>query len=438
MDNNHLIALEKSILSTCIFEIDEIQEISKNLNYKDFYLPSHQIIYKTILNLYENDLPIDEIFIRKNISQKDISDAELISIFSVNPISNISSYIDEIKEQSNLRKLDSLIVKIRKNMISNLSFEDIVSDIEKTIESLDSNNNYRITCSKEIVDKVLENMEKVANSNMVGQITGLESLDNIVNGFEDGDLIVIAARPSMGKTSLISTLATQMLSDGNGVLIESLEMPAWKIMQRLISFRSGELLMDIKKGLVQNPDKFRESTDFFARENLVINDKTNPTLKELTTRIKFVLRKNKEIKNIFVDHTGKIALNGKTREDIEIGHITNGLKKIARDFNVRVFLLQQLNRSLESRDNKRPMLSDLKNSGNIEEDADVVLGLYRDSYYKQEFDNKTDKIENAEIIVLKNRDGKIGTAYVSFDGKCAKFQNKKEVHFEPVILNYED
>lgn len=127
---------------------------------------------------------------------------------------------------------------------------------------------------------------------------------------------------------------------------------------------------------------------------------------------------------------------GKTREDIEIGHISAMLKKIARDYNIRVFLLQQLNRGVESRDDKRPMLSDLKNSGNIEEDADIVLGLYRESYYKRKKTSMFEKpIEDAEIIVLKNRDGEVATANVSFEGKSARFIDRKET--DPIIVEFE-
>jgi replicative DNA helicase len=144
----------------------------------------------------------------------------------------------------------------------------------------------------------------------------------------------------------------------------------------------------------------------------------------LQTKIKKVLRKNKNIKNIFIDHTGKIKLPGKTREDIEIGYITNVLKKIAREHKIRIFLLQQLNRTLESRDDKRPILSDLKNSGNIEEDADIVLGLYRESYYKSSKSKEKEKDETkAEIIVLKNRNGKLGTANVYFKMSRSCFKN---------------
>ena len=216
-------------------------------------------------------------------------------------------------------------------------------------------------------------------------------------------------------------------------------MPRKKILSRLIAAKSGEGLGDLKKGLVKNLEKFNEAIEFFENTDLIIEDKAYPTAFELQNRIKATLRKNPNIKNIFVDHTGKILLAGKTREDIEIGHISAMLKKIARDYNIRVFLLQQLNRSLESRENKRPMLSDLKNSGNIEEDADIVLGLYRDSYYKKDKEKASmfsqTPIEDAEVIVLKNRDGRVGRAKVSFEGKCARFINR--VENEPFIVEFE-
>jgi len=254
------------------------------------------------------------------------------------------------------------------------------------IENIENETLQKIPSIKDTIKEIKEDMKKASlnGSKILGQSSGLDALDNIIGAFEDGDLIVIAARPSMGKTSIISTIATQALKDKNGVLIESLEMPRKKIVSRLIASKSGESLTDLKKGLIRNIDNFNEAVDFYENSELIIHDKAYPTILELQNRIKATLRQNPNIKNVFIDHTGKIQLLGKTREDIEIGHISAMLKKIARDYNIRVFLLQQLNRSLESRENKRPMLSDLKNSGNIEEDADIVLGLYRDAYYKKE------------------------------------------------------
>ena len=299
----------------------------------------------------------------------------------------------------------------------------------------------QIPTIRDTIKEFKADMQKALDggAKILGQSSGLEALDNIIGAFEDGDLIVIAARPSMGKTSIISNIAIKALEEGRGVLIESLEMPRKKIVSRLIAARSQESLTDLKRGLVKNKDNFNAAVEFFENSNLIIHDKAYPTILELQNRIKATIRRNPDIKNIFVDHTGKIQLLGKTREDIEIGHISAMLKKIARDYNIRVFLLQQLYRSLESRENKRPMLSDLKNSGNIEEDADIVLGLYRDSYYKKDKDKPTifneNAVEDAEILVLKNRDGRVGVAKVSFEGRSARFLNR--VNTEPTIIEFE-
>lgn len=435
--NNTIINIEKAILSTIIFNPILIDEINEILSADDFIMPINKTIYQEMNELNKKDLPIDEEFLRNNIKHIQIDNA-LIEILSANAISNHIAYCEELKEFSKKRKINLLFTEIKKILNENNSnSEDIINKINLELENIDLNNKTKEISTKEILTELLSDMNKAAlNEDVLGQKSGLKALDNIIGAFEDGDLIVIAARPSMGKTSIISAITNQSLKDGHGVLIESLEMPAKKILARLISSRSGENLSNIKKGLLSNKEKFNEASNFFACENLIINDGTYPTLTQLQNRIKKALRKNKKIKNIFVDHTGKIQLDGKTREDIEIGQITNSLKKIARDNNIRVFLLQQLNRSVESRDNKRPMLSDLKNSGNIEEDADVVLGLYRDSYYKAKeksmFENN---IENAEIIILKNRDGETRTAKVSFEGRCARFIDRIEANI-PVIIEF--
>jgi replicative DNA helicase len=435
--NNTIINIEKAILSTIIFNPILIDEINEILNVDDFIMPINKIIYQEMNELNKKDLPIDEEFLRNNINHTHIDNA-IIEILSANAISNHIAYCEELKEFSKKRKINLLFTEIKNILNENsTNSEDIINKINLELENIDLSNKTKDISTKEILSELLSDMNKAAlNEDVLGQKSGLKALDNIIGAFEDGDLIVIAARPSMGKTSIISAITNQSLNDGHGVLIESLEMPAKKILARLISARSGENLSNIKKGFISNKEKFNEAANFFACENLIINDGTYPTLTQLQNRIKKALRKNKKIKNIFIDHTGKIQLDGKTREDIEIGQITNSLKKIARDNNIRVFLLQQLNRSVESRDNKRPMLSDLKNSGNIEEDADVVLGLYRDSYYKAKeksmFENK---IENAEIIILKNRDGETRTAKVAFEGRCARFVDRVESDI-PVIIEF--
>ena len=434
MDLTYSINIEKAILSAVIFSPDEIYVVSQILEVDDFYLKAHQDIYKIMLDLHANGMPIDEDLIRKRGEGKDFNDQILIEILATNPITNVEAYCIEIKEDSRIRKIQDLTKKIPRYILENEKSNDVLHILQKDIEQIENSSLGAATTTKDLISQVMKDMQIAANndSKILGQASGLVALDNIIGAFEDGDLVIIAARPSMGKTSIISTLTIKSLLDKNGVLIESLEMPAKKIMMRLISSKSGEGLSDLKKGLVKNKEAFLDAVDFFEKSELFIHDKSYPTLTELQSRIKATLRKNPNIKNIFVDHTGKIQLLGKTREDIEIGQISAMLKKIARDYKIRVFLLQQLNRSVESRDNKRPILSDLKNSGNIEEDADIVLGLYRESYYKKDkskealYDINQVYEEDVEIIVLKNRDGKVGTAKVSFEGKTTRFVDKKE------------
>jgi len=447
IDHKYLSSIEKSVLGAFLYDPLAIEEFVGKLKPEDFYTIAHQHIYRTMLNLYQEDIPIDEDFIRKRINKKDVSDNVLLEVLSTTPIVNIAAYIDEIIDNSKKRKLLNLTVEIKKIVYeNNIKSDDILSVIAKNVHEIEADITHTLS-SKELVDSLKQKMLDTANNGNViqGQTSGLKELDNKIGAFEDGDLIVIAARPSMGKTSIISTITERILENKSGVLIESLEMPAIKIVQRLIASRSGEHLSDLKKGYIKNIETFNEATAFFSNDNLVIHDSAYPTINQLQSRIKSVLRKNQNVKNIFVDHTGKILLDGKTREDIEIGQITSMLKKVARDFNIRVFLLQQLNRSVESRDNKRPMLSDLKNSGNIEEDADIVLGLYRDSYYKQNKKKNSDDlvptepkkekhIEKAEILILKNRDGEIGTVPVAFEAQCARFINQTSDMYQKVMI----
>jgi replicative DNA helicase len=437
----HSLSIEKTVLSSIMFRSDEIYTVSEILEVEDFYLKMHQEIYKIMLDLHNEGMPIDEEFIRKRGIGQSFNDANLIEILSTNPITNVEAYCFEIKEDSKIRKIQNLTKRIPIYIEEKNKSDDVLYILQKDIENIENQNIKNSLTSEDLISIVVKDMEKAAEngSKITGQSSGLKALDKKIGAFEDGDLIVIAARPSMGKSSIISTLTIQSLLDKKGVLIESLEMPAKKIMMRLISTKASENLNDLKKGLVKNRANFKEAIDFFSTTDLIIHDKSYPTLTELQSRIKSVLRKNPNIKNIFVDHTGKIQLLGKTREDIEIGQISAMLKKIARDYNIRVFLLQQLNRGLESRENKRPILSDLKNSGNIEEDADIVLGLYRDSYYKKKKEDTISIIpkiqEAAEIIILKNRDGETGTAHVGFEGSYVRFVDKEIT--QPLIVEFE-
>ena len=244
MDLTHSISIEKAILSSIIFNPDEIYSVATILEIDDFYLTAHQDIYKVMLELHNEDMPIDEDFIRRRAAGKDFNDVILIDILSSNPITNVEAYCIEIKEDSKLRKIQDISKKIPKYLSENLKSDDVLYSIQKDIEIIENQNLINVVSTKGLISEVIKDMKIAAEngSKIVGQSSGLKALDNIIGAFEDGDLIIIAARPSLGKTSIISTFAIQALLDKQGVLVESLEMPAKKIMMRLIATKSEENL----------------------------------------------------------------------------------------------------------------------------------------------------------------------------------------------------
>ncbi len=436
MNSVNNIDFERAVLSSILFDPSQLDDIVKELNHDDLYLPAHQKVFQVMTDLHRDDYPVDEEFVRKRLISKDVEDHVLIDILAANPITNTMAYVNEIKDGSTKRKLASLATSIKnftqdenKNGLDAL---DQVKDKLHDIEKNHSANTSTFTSSSDIAKQMKLNMELASKQGgVVGQRTGFFELDRKIGAFEPGDLIIIAGRPSMGKSCLMQDLATNVLKDGRGlkgVLLESLEMPAEKCFRRFISAMSGEYLNNIKKGTVSNLQEFNKAVDFYSNDkNLIIEDKP-ATTKELLRRVDNMLAKNPHIKDVFIDHTGKIGLEGTKREDIQIGEITNGLKNLAKKHEARMYLLQQLNRGVESRDNKRPMLSDLKNSGNIEEDADIVLFVYRASYYKADKEGVMESpISEAEVIIAKNRDGELGTARLDFEGRCARFKNKVKI-----------
>ena len=211
MDFINIVNIERLVLSSILFDYEQIFEVSLILKKDDFYLKAHQDIYEVMVSLHEEGLPIDEEFIRSRVSKNDFNNNILIDILSAKPIINCEAYCLEIKESSKLRKLEQL----SKNIISNVSNEknsqDIISNIQVNIENIENETLQNIPTIQDTIKELKEDMEKALNggAKILGQSSGLEALDNIIGAFEDGDLIVIAARPSMGKTSIISTISTK-------------------------------------------------------------------------------------------------------------------------------------------------------------------------------------------------------------------------------------
>ena len=419
------VSIEQSILSSIIFDNNLMDDIIPIISNDDFYIPQHGKIYKVMTELYYNDEPIDEDFLRKKISADEVSDITLIDILSKTPITNPNKYAKEVKESSTIRKLESFSNDVKKVLLEDKTIQEKTEDIENklfdiTIEKDD--NNKTLLESNEVMNNVLNKLEDAKKNNgPIGQKTDIVALDSIYGAIPPS-LIIVAARTSAGKTAFLSTLATNYIKKKDGVLIVTLEMPSDEIMERILSAVSGETLDDIQDGNIRNIEDFEAACRLIKNSNLIFDEKTRPTIKQLSKRIRKILSKNPDIKDVFIDHSDHIKINSNNRLDVEIGEITKECKAISREFKANVYLLHQLNRDLEKRTDKRPILSDLKNSGNVEQDADIILFLHNE-YYHHSDNSQIPDIIDAEIKVGKNRRGKVGIARVKFDRAHSYFKD---------------
>jgi len=431
LNSLYSINIERAVLSSILFDPSEYDEVMQILRPIDFYLPAHQKIFEAMGKLYNKHIPIDEEFLRKELNTKDVDDSVFIEILSTNSISNTAAYTREIKEESIKRALIGLTTIIKKSVIEeNKSAYDSIEEIQSSLntisdETIGKNKNKNI---QEIVDDFMCHYKEAAKSNdLIGVKSGIKELDNIVGTFAPGDLVVIAARPSMGKTALATTITNNALDQNESVLFDSLEMYADKLIQRLIANKAEENLIDLKKGVSKNHTNFIKTVNYFStNKNLILHDKSYVTINYLKAKalkyIREAKKENREIKHWFIDHLRYIKILGKEARHLEVGNITKELKAFAKEHGLVIYLLTQLNRDITGRRDFRPQLSDIRDSGSVEEDADIILFPHRDSYYKRaDKDGYESPINDAEIIVAKNRDGKTGIAKCMFNGPLTKF-----------------
>jgi len=435
MSNDLLIdlAIERAILSTFInncLETNLAYHIEK-LEPEDFYKLSHQKIFEAIQQLQLLNNPIDFNFVERKLNSEFHSD--LLEVFSTNEITNLNEYIKELKGISLRRKYLQFSHTIKHQVYNN---EILISEFQENIDreyykvigaSIEQEKS--IHTAADVIELLVTNNKESEKTKI---FSSMDTLNLLTGGFEEGDLIVIAARPSMGKSSFATTLQWYFATLSIGSFAISLEMTKVQWMTNLLAIHSQELKNNIASNNIQNQSNFKKSVDFIKKSSIFIDDSTGIYWNQLSKRIRQFLKENPTIKDIFIDHLDKILLPKISRQDIELGEITTGLKNIAKEFGIRVYLLHQLNRESEKREDKRPMLSDLKNSGCIEADADKIIFLYNNDYYK-----RTEKsLVHTEFIVAKNRNGLTGTAHVMFDKARAYFyepeKNEKKVEWKKI------
>jgi replicative DNA helicase len=470
MDSIYSLNIERAVLSSILFNPDEIEDVLGVLKPKDFYLPAHQKIFAVMEKLHHDDMPIDEEFIRRKVSSKDVDDDILIEILSANPITNTLAYTREIKDASVKRELAGLATTIKKVAIE----DDIAAS-----EAVDTVQNalYKITtdsASTELKDmqvitddtlSYIKRMKELGGKHLIGETTGFYDLDKRTTGFNEGDLIIIAARPAMGKTALVLNMALKNVEANKGVIFFSLEMPAEQLMLRMLAAKTSIPLQNLRKGDL-NDEQWSNLSGAFEdlnKKRLFVDDGGSININQLRARVrKLAQNKENNISMVIIDYLQLMQGTGNKDRHQEVSDISRGLKMLAREMKIPIIALSQLNRGLENRPDKRPMLSDLRESGAIEQDADIIMFVYRDDVYKERDEARKEKeakdkgedykssftnkpVEEAEVIIGKQRNGPIGTVKLDFHKALTKFVDKEhrgeapiEVVFETVADNQKE
>ncbi len=445
-DNLYNLSFEKAILSSVIFEPQTFDEVSELVKASDFYLPAHAHIFEAITNLNRKDHPIDEEFIKKELVKANKFDENaMIEILAANPISNTKAYIDEIKEKALKRNLLTLTTEIKKVTLEDKYDGPQIADLvekklyEITQDQLSSDFQDAPTITSNTLEYIKE-MKARGNSVLVGVDTGFSELNRMTTGFGKGDLVIIAARPAMGKTSFVLNITQNLIDQNKGVAFFSLEMPAEQLMLRMLSIKTSIPLQKLRVGdMDDNQWSFlSDAIDKMERSPLYVDDSGQVNINQLRSKLRKLKGQHPEIELCVVDYIGIMAGTGNKDRHIEVSEISRGLKMLARELEMPIVALSQLNRGVESRNDKRPMLSDIRDSGSIEQDADIIMFVYRDDVYLYKEEKEREKAakaegkeftgsyvekdeEEAEIIIGKQRNGPTGHVKLFFQKKLTRF-----------------
>jgi len=445
-DNLYNLAFERSVLSSIVFEPSQFDELSVSLRKDDFYLPAHQEIFQSMLTLLQKDQPIDEEFIKKElIKAKKFDEQVMLEILSANPISNTQAYVDEIKDKSLKRHLLTLTTEIKRVTVEeDLPSAEVVDIVEKKLYEITQDN--QTSDFKDSPKMTFDTMEYIkemkarGNSVLVGVDTGFKELNKMTTGFGKGDLVIIAARPAMGKTSFILNTVNSLIVQGKGVAFFSLEMPAEQLMLRLLSIQTSIPLQKLRVGDM-NDDQWSNLNGAIDRMNsakLFVDDQGSVNINQLRSKLRKLKNQHPEIEIAVIDYLQIMSGVGNQDRHLQVSEMSRGLKMLARELEMPIVALSQLNRGLESRNDKRPMLSDIRESGSIEQDADIILFVYRDDVYLYKEEKEREKAakaegkeftstyiekeeEDAEIIIGKQRNGPTGHVKLIFQKKLTRF-----------------
>lgn len=429
----HSIEAEQAVIGAMFIDRDAIVSASEIINGDDFYSKQFGIIFDTMVELNDAGQAVDIITVQNKLKEKDVppevSSMEFVKdVFSLATSSvNVDDYAKIVADNSILRKMIRMNQEIENTCFNNkTSTEVILEEAEKKIfQIVQKRNSGDFVPIRQVVLNAMEKIE--ASSKTRGSVTGIPTgfldLDYKTAGMQPSDLVLIAARPSMGKTAFVLNVAGHVAFKENAtVAIFSLEMSKEQLVNRLLALESRVDSQHIRTGNLTDDDWERlvEGAGVVGQSNLIIDDTPGISISELRSKCR-KYKLEHDLKMIIIDYLQLMTGSGRGSESRqqEISDISRSLKALARELHVPVLALSQLSRAVEQRPDHRPMLSDLRESGAIEQDADVVMFIYRDDYYNHD----TDKKGIAEIIIAKQRNGPIGTVELLWLADLTKFAN---------------
>lgn len=431
----HSVDAERSVIGALLQDPESVFLAVEKLSPEDFYTPEHNAIYKAVLALNSEGKPVDLMTVSEHLNSTGVLASVggapylLQAMRFVPTTANVATYIDIVAEKAALRRMIAAANSIRDRCYAQTEdVQSIVSSASAEIELAHGKTGSSAsdpTHIRDILGSVFDTLEETSRRKgaINGMPSGLYDLDRMLTGFHGGEMIILGGRPAMGKTSAALGIAHfAAIRQKRKVLFFSVEMPKAQLVTRLLSKESHVPMQDMRSGCVtaEGWEAIGDAMAELANGNLIIDDNTGITPSQIRTKLKRMQDRNDLPEMVIIDYLGLLESDkrGENRQ-MEVSAISRQLKSIARDFSVPVIVLSQLSRANAARSDKRPVLTDLRESGSIEQDADVVLFVHREGYYDPDQDQSV-----GEIIVAKQRNGPVGTVELSWNAREASYDNR--------------
>lgn len=434
----HSLEAEQAVIASLMISPDALEKAIELLRTDEWYFGTHARIFNLIIKLYNSQVNVDILSVSDAVSQQDeafrnsIDLAELATMVKNLPsAANVDTYINIIKERALLRKVGQLGVDMTQSAFARdgVNSESILNMAESKIldisqSFLSEQDTYHDT--KTGLGLTLDKLNEILlnGDDITGLATGFDKLDEMTLGLQKGELAILAARPSMGKSALALNICQHALRHvTKPILFMSLEMPEFTLYQRILASENKINLTNIRKAKMEDSEyaQLSMTMKFLTEKNLFYVDESNPlTPMQLRSRARRLAKEQGGLSLIVIDYLQLMHSPAyKDNRNLEIADISRALKALAKELDIPILALSQLSRSVESRTNKRPMNADLRDSGSLEQDADVIMFIYRDDVYNEFSEEKG----TAEVIIGKNRNGEIGTVKLMFNGQYSSFDN---------------